>query len=90
MSEFPNAEKIKADEISAVHRQEIKKIIDDLAKVTKFLSYLLPFSSQLHQKGVTPLLVGFLANGDVAAKKYAEVMLLAARQPWADVERSGR
>jgi hypothetical protein len=25
------------------------------------------------QKGVVPLLVGFLANGDIAAKKYAEV-----------------
>lgn len=27
---------------------------------------------KLTEKGITPLLVGFLANGDVAAKKYAE------------------
>mmetsp|Transcript_37295 Transcript_37295/g.76447 ORF Transcript_37295/g.76447 Transcript_37295/m.76447 type:complete len:328 (+) Transcript_37295:32-1015(+) len=49
------AEKVKADEIAAPHREEIRATI-----------------AGLKEKGVTPLLVGFLAQGDPSAKKYAE------------------
>lgn len=55
MAEFGPAEKVKADDIAAPFREEIRTTIANLKK-----------------DGIVPLLVGFLANGDVAAKKYAE------------------
>lgn len=74
--------KVKADDVASLFRKEIQDVVGKLRMV--ILKVCVEIDSRnlckmFHhpwQRGITPLLVGFLANGDIAAKKYAEVRLL--------------
>jgi predicted oxidoreductase len=82
--------KVKADDVASLFRKEIQDIVGKMRMVNispnslsiiRLLIVRIVVSLFISQRGITPLLVGFLANGDVAAKKYAEVSCILIYLP---------